>query len=337
VDTVNTVGNKNASATRIRRLAAGTVAAGAAALGYAAGIERRHWTLRTAEIPVLAPGANPIRVLHISDLHMLPGQRSKQRWVAALDRLEPDLVVNTGDNLAHRQAVPAVLRALGPLLERPGVFIFGSNDYYAPKPKNPARYLMPQGRKKRIHGIHLPWRDLRAALVEHGWQDLTHVRRTLKIDGQTVFAAGVDDPHLGRDRYGDIAGNADRSATLRLGITHSPEPRVLDPFAADGYDLVLAGHTHGGQLRVPGVGALVTNCELDRSRARGISRWGATMWLHVSAGLGTSPYAPVRFACPPEASLLTLVARDTPARANPVHRARRRRARRRPLDSPTAR
>ncbi|WP_020669665.1 metallophosphoesterase [Amycolatopsis nigrescens] len=310
----------------------GTAAFGAATLGYAVGIERRHWTLRTAELPVLSPGARPIKLLHISDLHMLPGQQSKQRWVAALNELEPDLVVNTGDNLAHRQAVPSVLRAMGSLLERPGVFVFGSNDYYAPKPKNPARYLMPKGRKKRIHGIHLPWRDLRAALLEHGWMDLTHVRRSFRINGQDVFAAGVDDPHLNRDRYPDIAGRADRRAALRLGVTHSPEPRVLDPFAADGYDLVLAGHTHGGQLRIPGFGALVTNCELDRSRARGVSRWGADMWLHVSAGLGTSPYAPARFACPPEASLLTLVARDSGVQASPLRGSKQH-----PLNSPSAR
>jgi uncharacterized protein len=82
---------------------------------------------------------------------------------------------------------------------------------------------------------------------------------------------------------------------------------VLDGFAADGYDLVLAGHTHGGQLRLPGYGAIVTNCGIDRSRARGASRWGTHTRLHVSAGLGTSPYAPARFFCPPEASLLTLV------------------------------
>ncbi|MBN6035169.1 metallophosphoesterase [Amycolatopsis sp. 195334CR] len=306
----------------MRNLALGTVAVGAAGLGYAAGIERRRWTLRTEEIPVLAPGSRPMKVLHISDLHMVPGQRSKQEWVAALAELKPDLVVNTGDNLAHRQAVPSVLRALNPLLEVPGIFIFGSNDYYGPKPKNPARYLMPKGRKKLIHGLHLPWRDLRAALIEHGWLDLTHVRRTIEVAGQQVFAAGVDDPHLHRDRYADISGQADRGAALRIGVTHSPEPRVLDPFAADGYDLVLAGHTHGGQLRIPGYGALVTNCELDRSRARGLSRWGANMWLHVSAGLGTSPYAPVRFACPPEASLLTLVARDQQA-AKPQKATRR--------------
>jgi predicted MPP superfamily phosphohydrolase len=296
----------------LAKIAVGTTALGAATIAYSAGIERRHWTLRKATLPVLAPDARPIKVLHISDLHMLPDQRSKQRWVAELDKLEPDLVVNTGDNLAHLHAVPAVLRALEPLLTRPGVFVFGSNDYYAPKPKNPVRYLTKS--KKRIHGTPLPWQDLRAALVERGWHNLTHVRTGLTVAGQQIIAAGIDDPHLRRDRYAEIAGRP-APATLRLGVTHSPEPRVLDAFAGDGYDLVLAGHTHGGQLRLPGYGALVTNCALDRSRARGASRWGAHMWLHVSAGLGTSPYAPVRFACPPEASLLTLVPRPATVEA----------------------
>ncbi|MGH3434709.1 MAG: metallophosphoesterase [Thermocrispum sp.] len=292
--------------------AAGAVAAvGAAGVTYASAFERRHWTLRAAELPVLAVGAQPLKVLHVSDLHMLPGHKSKQRWVAGLAELGPDLVVNTGDNLSHPGAVPAVLRAFGPLLDVPGVFVFGSNDYYAPKPKNPARYLMPRGRNKRVHGPELPWQDLRAAFVERGWHDLTHLRMPLQVAGHLLFAAGVDDPHLQFDRYSTIAGQADVAAALRLGVTHSPEPRVLDAFAADGYDLVLAGHTHGGQLRVPGIGALVTNCQLDRSRARGVSRWGADMWLNVSAGLGTSPYAPARFACPPEASLLTLVPRGS--------------------------
>lgn len=291
----------------LSRIAVGTAAAGIATAGYATGVEPRMWTLRTAELPVLAPGTAPLRVLHVSDLHMLPSQATKQGWVAALAELRPDLVVNTGDNLAHRAAVPAVLSAVHPLFAFPGVFVFGSNDYYAPKPKNPARYLVPS--KRKIRGRPLPWQDLRAAFVEQGWQDLTHTRRTLRLDTATVFAAGVDDPHLRRDRFRKIAGGTDQNATLRLGLTHSPEPRVLDAFAAEGYDLVLAGHTHGGQLRVPGIGALVTNCGLDRSRARGRSRWGTHMWLHVSAGLGASPYAPVRFACRPEASLLTLVPR----------------------------
>ena len=94
---------------------------------------------------------------------------------------------------------------------------------------------------------------------------------------------------------------------------HSPEPRLLDQFAADGYDLMLAGHTHGGQLCLPFYGSLITNCGIDRERARGLHRYpmDGQAWLHVSAGLGTSPWAPARFACRPEASLLTLVPRDS--------------------------
>jgi predicted MPP superfamily phosphohydrolase len=103
-----------------------------------------------------------------------------------------------------------------------------------------------------------------------------------------------------------VAGPADGDADVRLAVTHAPYLRVLDAFTRDGYDLVLAGHTHGGQVRLPGVGALVTNCDLPREQVRGLSRWGSS-WLHVSAGLGTSKYAPFRFACRPEASLLQVV------------------------------
>jgi len=290
------------------RSALGIAGLGVATVGYAALIERTHWTLRTATLPVLPRGSPSLRVLHVSDLHMMPNQQSKQRWVAELAELRPDLVVNTGDNLAHPKGVPGVLRALEPLLELPGLFVFGSNDYYGPTPKNPLKYLR-QRRDKWVKGVPLPWRDLRAALLERGWLDGTHQRLRLEVAGQSVAVAGVDDPHIGRDRYQTIAGPIAEQVTLKLGLTHSPEPRVLDRFAADGYDLIMAGHTHGGQLRVPCYGALVTNCGLDRSRARGASRWGAHTWLHVSAGLGTSPYAPIRFACPPEASLLTLVPR----------------------------
>lgn len=281
------------------------LAAGAATVGYASVIERRRWTLRRFEIPVLAPGSDPLTVLHISDLHMTAPQRGKQEWVRELDRLEPDLVISTGDHIAGHDAVPPTLAALGPLLDRPGAFIFGSNDYYAPRPKNPLRYFT-KTRNKRVGVRPLPWPELRDAMTAAGWLDLTHVRATLKVDGRTISMVGVDDPHLHRDRYHTIGGSPDPDADLRLAIAHSPEPRVLDQFAGDGYELLLTGHTHGGQLRVPFYGALVTNCGIDRDRVRWLSRWQDS-WLHVSAGLGTSPYAPVRFACPPEATLLRLV------------------------------
>ncbi|MGV0633697.1 metallophosphoesterase [Mycolicibacillus trivialis] len=297
------------AASVLTRTGAAVAGATLAGIGYAALIERNAFVLRELTMPVLAPGSSPLRVLHISDLHMRPGQRRKQAWVRELAGLEPDLVVNTGDNLAHPKAVPAVVQALGDLLSVPGVFVFGSNDYFGPTMKNPALYLAKPGH--RVYGEPLPWQDLRAAFTERGWLDLTHTRRELDAGGLRIAAAGVDDPHIDRDRYETVAGPAGAAADLRLGLTHSPEPRVLDRFAADGYDLVMAGHTHGGQLCLPFYGALVTNCGLDRSRAKGASRWGGTMQLHVSAGLGTSPYAPVRFCCRPEATLLTLIAAPT--------------------------
>ena len=289
-------------------LGAGTVA-GVAALGWAAGFEVRSFRLRRLEVPVLAPGARPLRVLHLSDLHLTPGQRRKREWVRALAGLEPDLVIDTGDNLAHVAAVPAVLDALGPLLERPGAFVMGSNDYYRPTLKNPARYLFPD-RGVRIHAGTLPVEDLRDGLTAAGWLDLDNARGRVTVDHREIELVGTDDAHIRRDRYSEVASPPDPSADVSLAVTHAPYRRVLDPMTADGFRLILAGHTHGGQLCVPGLGALVTNCDLPRRQAKGLSSHeyaGRRALLHVSAGLGTSPYAPVRFACPPEATLLTLV------------------------------
>jgi uncharacterized protein len=293
----------------MRRLTAvplGVLAAGVAGVVYGAGIERRSPRLRQVEVPVLPPGSAPLRVLHFSDAHLTPGQTWKRDWIRSLAALEPDLVINTGDSIAHADAVPVFLDAIAPLLERPGAFVFGSNDFAAPIFKNPVRYLLPDD-GVREQGDALPWRELRDAMADAGWLDLTNARGYLKADGRQLELVGVDDPHIERDRYDLVSAPADPDATLTIGVTHSPEPRVISAMALDGCDLILAGHTHGGQLRVPFYGALVTNCGLDRAHARGLSRYDG-VWLHVSAGLGTSPFAPVRFACPPEATLLTLVA-----------------------------
>jgi predicted MPP superfamily phosphohydrolase len=287
-------------------VAAGSLISG---IGYATLVERNAFVVREMTMPVLTPGSSPLRVLHLSDFHMRPQQRRKQGWLRELARWDPDLVVNTGDNLSHPKAVPAVVQAMGDLLSVPGLFVFGSNDYFGPKAKNPTSYIFNPS--KRVTGEPLPWQDLRAAFTERGWLDMTHTRREIEVKGQLIAAAGVDDPHLSRDRYETIAGRPNPAANLTLGLVHAPYTRVLDRFAADGYQLIMAGHTHGGQLCIPFYGAVVTNCDLDPSRARGASRWGADTQLHVSAGMGTSPYAPYRFCCRPEVTLLTLVAAPT--------------------------
>src|SRR6202045_4367597 len=177
----------------------GVVAFGStvAGIGYASLVERNAFVLREITMPVLTPGSTPLRVLHISDLHMLPTQRRKQAWLRELAAWEPDLVVNTGDNLAHPKAVPPVGQTRGPLVSRPGVFVFGSNDSFGPRVKNPLNYLTNPSH--RVRGEPLAWQDLRAAFTERGWLDLTHTRREFEVAGLPIPAAGVGSPRTERE------------------------------------------------------------------------------------------------------------------------------------------
>lgn len=289
----------------------GLTGAGAAlaggALAWHGNRELTRFELHDYTLPILAPGTlkgkQEFRILHIADLHMIPGQEKKKAWVSGLDALQPDLVVNTGDNLSDLQGVPEVIQALGDLLNRPGVFVFGSNDYWAPSKPNPFNYLI--GKKNKPSPVELPWRDMRTIFFERGWHDATHQRCEFKVGDVKLAIAGVDDPHHNLDDYETIAGPPNPDADLSIALTHAPEPRVLAAFAADGYTLALAGHTHGGQLCLPGEHAIVTNCGIDRRRARGLSDFGG-MILHVSNGLGTSRYVPFRLFCRPSAAILRI-------------------------------
>jgi uncharacterized protein len=294
---------------------------GAAGLAYAAGFEARSFRLRRVTVPVLPAGMRPLRVLQVSDIHMVSGQRKKQRWLQSLAGLRPDFVINTGDNLSDPEGIPEVLDALGPLLAYPGAYVFGSNDYYGPKLRNPARYLIEKvegrhglnGNAPAVGVVHNPWQNLRDSFDAAGWVGLNNTRGRLKLDGVEIALTGLDDPHIKRDRYAEVAGGPEEGADFSLAVVHAPYLRTLDAFTADGYPLILAGHTHGGQLCIPFYGALVTNCDLDADRVKGLSTHrvdGQRSYLHVSAGCGTNRYTPVRFACPPESTLLTLTARE---------------------------
>ena len=168
------------------------------------------FVLRRYEVPVLPPGSAPLRVLHISDTHLTPGRKRLMAWVRALDELDPHLVVNTGDSIRTRRPSRAFSTTLGPLLDRPGVFVLGSNDMYAPEPHNPARYLMgPSSRWNIRKGPDLPWEKLRDDLTAAGWLDLNNERGRLTAGGLDVAVAGVHDAHVNRDRYEKVAGQAE--------------------------------------------------------------------------------------------------------------------------------
>jgi predicted MPP superfamily phosphohydrolase len=284
--------------------------AGLAAFGYGVW-EKDQFVLREETLDILPPGQAPFRILHLSDIHFVPGQKKKAAWLESLAGLEPDLVVNTGDNLSHAKAVEPLLAALRPLLEFPGVFVPGSNDYFAPSLKNPASYLLGPS-KAKPKPVVLDWPRLRSGFGMGGWVDLTNRHQSVALKGIRFDFSGVDDPHLNRERYaGWPQGTVNQDATphLRVAVIHAPYQRVLDHFTEDGADLLLAGHTHGGQLCLPGYGALVSNCDLPTWRAKGLNDWqsnGSTTPVNVSGGIGTSRFAPVRIACKPEAVLLTL-------------------------------
>jgi len=279
-------------------------------------IEARLFVVRRVSVPVLPPGASPIRLLHVSDFHLVPRQHRKVRWIRRLAHLAPDLIVDTGDNIADARGVPVLIEALGPLLTLPGVFVNGSNDYLSPRPQNPFTYFRGPT-KDGGRRATLPTDAMVSAFERAGWHNAGNARVHLNVKGVEISFVGVDDPHIGRDR---MPSASKTRGVIHIGVAHAPYRRVLAAFQEDGAQLVLAGHTHGGQVRVPGVGALVTNCDLDRQRARGLSGWpGAhpdepggkgSLWLHVSAGVGTSPYVALRFACRPEVTILDLTVRD---------------------------
>ena len=269
------------------------------------------YKIRQAEMPILPPGHSPIRVLHFSDLHLTPHRSREIEDIKSFTSLKPDLVISTGDFLAHMEAVPAALNALDELLDLPGLFVFGSNDYFAPKVKNPLKYLLPN-HGKRIHGEELPWRDLDSALEKRGWKNINTARTKLTVNGTLIEARGTDDAHLEFDDYSLVAGKPEAS-DLAIGVTHAPYLRILSAMSADSLDAIFAGHTHGGQVRLPlpgGSKALTTNCDLPNWRARGLTKLDGEPYLNVSAGMGTSPFARIRVASPPEVSLVTLTSKS---------------------------
>lgn len=110
----------SAYAGRVPRLTTTLLAtAGIGAAGLAYAVAEAHHTLRRVEAPVLPAGQPTLRVLHVSDMHITPRHKGREAWIRSLDALDPDLVVVTGDFLAHQEAVPTALSALEPLLEPP--------------------------------------------------------------------------------------------------------------------------------------------------------------------------------------------------------------------------
>ena len=225
--------------------------------------------------------------------------------------------MNTGDNLGHERGLEGIRAAFEPFAGTPGVFVHGSNDVHAPSPRNPFRYFMgPSARVAAAPKLDTEAMD-RFFTDELGWADLNNGAASMTVAGSRIDLFGVDDAHRDWDDLDElppaIDGLGPRPADVPvLGVTHAPYQRVLNAFTDLGADAILGGHTHGGQVCIPGFGAIVANCDIPLKQAKGLSTWthaGRSVPLNVSAGCGHSIYAPIRFACRPEATLLTLLPR----------------------------
>ena len=264
---------------------------------------------REVSVPILPSGLRDIRILHFSDLHLTPRRKREIADIKSWSSLKPDLVISTGDFLAHPDAIETALNALEGLLDTPGLYVFGSNDYYAPRFKNPFSYLQKDDGTRKL-GFKLDTEFLDRELTKRGWVNLNNRRSSIVINGISIDVRGTDDAHLELDDYSKVSGKPE--GEISIAVTHAPYKRVLDAMAKDSLDLVFAGHTHGGQVRVPWFGgsrSLTTNCDLPNWRSRGLTKVEKEPWLNVSAGMGYSPFAPIRVFCPSEVSLVTLTNR----------------------------
>jgi predicted MPP superfamily phosphohydrolase len=300
------------STTRNLLAAAGTLAlTGTAVAGWSLFVEPNWFRIRRYELPLLpagftgTDGTGTVRILHISDQHQTTWQHWKPRWILGLaDELDPHLVVNTGDNFGG-QTLDMVLDSHARLLERPGAFVLGSNDYFAPHFKNPLKYLDgPSNKRSKYPAVpDLPVEAFVGAYRDAGWNRLDNAAALVMANGARIAMSGLGDAHIALDA--DHAPAFAPDADVRIGVTHAPYQRALAKLSAVGSQLILAGHTHGGQVCIPFWGAPATNCDQPRDRARGLFRC-LDSWVEVSGGTGVSALTPVRFACRPEASLITL-------------------------------
>lgn len=294
------------------RILVAIAAAGVLCVAYGMVIERRAYRTVRYRLDILpAVGPETLTVLHLSDLHFTRRDGRKRRFLAGLPR--PDVVVVTGDILGGPEAVETAVAGLHPVRGRlASWFVLGSNDYFVPKWINPVGYFMPLAHRRRRKARVSRWRDLTAMLENDGWTDLTNVRRPLELEGLPVELLGLDDAHI--DRH-DLRV-APRTEPDRFGVAVMHSPDSVPEAVACGYDLAFAGHTHGGQVALPVVGPLVTNSAMPRRLASGLIRIAGCA-LSLSAGLGTSKFAPFRFLVPPEATILELRRARTGSPAQP--------------------
>lgn len=259
---------------------------------YAAQVEPRwiDWRQRTIPMGCLPEAFNGYRLVQLSDLHMAEGKQLTPdhvtRIVARVNRLRPDAIAVTGDFVSQVDAVSRDgIARLSALRAPDGIFaVPGNHDYW--------------------HGLDAVYQAVQRA----GLQWLINTHHLIQRNGATLAIAGVDDAWEGKpDLEGALRGIATDTPVILLA--HAPnfaDISVHDQRVA----LQLSGHSHGGQVRIPGFGPLALPDQAWRFpiglyRIRSGTRNGRAMWVYTNRGLGLAEIK-VRFYCRPEVTIFTL-------------------------------
>jgi predicted MPP superfamily phosphohydrolase len=224
-----------------------------------------------------------LTIAQLSDIHHGPytGLDYIRRCVEITNRLNPDVIALTGDfTFAGRRYVEPCIESLRGLKARVGVYaVLGNHDYY-------------------VGASHVA-RTLKNA----GFNVLIDALDAIEYRGDKLWLTGVDDLYYGSTNPKQLLRDVPREAA-KIVLAHNPD--FIEEFAARSQpvDLLIAGHTHGGQIRFPLLGAPQISSEYGQRYAMGLNRKGA-MQVYTTRGIGTI-LLPTRFDCPPEIVLFTL-------------------------------
>ena len=243
---------------------------------------------------------NPLQILHLSDIHFAYLDRKLASFFDRLAELNPDLIVLTGDIIDCREGVYEAEKQLSKLKSKSGIFaVMGNHDYYD--------YRLYDCLFHNFQGQRHPLKrngtlKLRGVYKKLRIKELRNESQSVEIDGQQIGIHGVDDP---------VTGHADLT---RLRVQKNPGmPHILLSHSLDvlfglsehEIDICFSGHTHGGQVCLPGWGAIITHSRAGRKYASGIKKF-MNIQCCISRGMGSSRFMPIRFFSRPEAILLTL-------------------------------
>ena len=272
-----------------------TMAALGTLIGWRSWLEARSLAIETIAVPIESDsGLSGLSVLHISDIHATGGDTWSLRALAELVDLEPDLIAVTGDLITSRDGLKPTATALAALRPKFGTHVvLGNHDHYHGT-------LL-----QRLTGAIGPFShpdEIAHELESHGLNVLINSNQRLQTQLGPIQLVGTDDPFFGLSNV-DLAYKGTHQEEPVLLLSHSPDTaRQLNGYRCD---LMLSGHTHGGQILVPmGLVAAITNTELKLTNPYGLMVLDGVL-THVSPGIGTANI-PFRFNCPPRATLLKL-------------------------------